>query len=92
MFLCSIGSFALAMVNIAGSRLVLNLKSYAAARHGDRDLTWDDPPLPPSHQITLGIPHFIASHDAEYGVASESFDLEMYSIERECQQLGTRLH
>ncbi|RPD65425.1 hypothetical protein L226DRAFT_530992 [Lentinus tigrinus ALCF2SS1-7] len=82
--------FALAMVNIAGSRLVLNLKSYAAARYGDSDLTWDDPPLPPSHQISLGVPHFTPSRDVEYG--TESFDIELYSIERECQQLGTRLH
>ena len=80
------------MVNIAGSRLVLNLKSYAAARHGDSDLTWDEPQLPPSHQISLGVPRFTASRDVEYGAASESFDLELYSIERECQQLGTRLH
>ncbi|KAH9919487.1 uncharacterized protein BXZ73DRAFT_104959 [Epithele typhae] len=34
--------FALAMVNIAGSRLILNLKAYADARQGgDSDLDWD---------------------------------------------------
>ncbi|RDX54440.1 hypothetical protein OH76DRAFT_962163 [Lentinus brumalis] len=84
--------FALAMVNIAGSRLVLNLKSYAAARHGDSDLTWDDTPLPPSQNISLRMPRFTPSRDLEYGMASESVDLELYSIERDCQQLGTRLH
>ena len=85
-------SFALAMVNIAGSRLVLNLKAYAAARQGDSDLSWDDPPLPPSHQVSIGIPNFSRACDEECGGSEESFDIELYSIERQCQQLGTRLH
>ena len=80
------------MVNIAGSRLVLNLKAYAAARLGDSDLSWDDPPLPPSQQISLGIPYFSRSEDEECGGRDDSFNLELYSIERQCQQLGTRLH
>ncbi|KAI0746705.1 hypothetical protein C8Q80DRAFT_789399 [Daedaleopsis nitida] len=90
--------FALAMVNIAGSRLVLNLKAYAAARNGDSDLTWDEPPFPPSQQISLGIPRFSPDErrdDEECGAERnnwDSFDLELYSIDRECQQLGTRLH
>ena len=84
------------MVNIAGSRLVLNLKSYAAARQGDSDLTWDDPPLPPSHQISLGSPSLArrGGRDAECGGFDEdgSVDIELYSIERHCQQLGSRIH
>ncbi|KAI0765014.1 hypothetical protein C8Q74DRAFT_1205872 [Fomes fomentarius] len=88
--------FALAMVNIAGSRLVLNLKAYAAARQPDSDLTWDEPRLPPSQQVSIGIPDFSRVWDEESrcddGGRDGSFDLELYSIERECQQLGTRLH
>lgn len=88
-------SFALAMVNIAGSRLILNLKAYAAARQRDSDLTWEEPRLPPSQQVSIGVPNFSRASDEESrcdGGRDGFFDLELYSIERECQQLGTRLH
>ena len=83
------------MVNVSGSRLVLNLKEYAAARIGDTDLDWDEPLRTPSQEAVLPIPYFTTAHarsgDEE---SSENFssDLEMYSIERQCQQLGTRIH
>ncbi|EJF63931.1 hypothetical protein DICSQDRAFT_134523 [Dichomitus squalens LYAD-421 SS1] len=88
--------FALAMVNIAGSRLVLNLKEYAATRVGDTDLDWDEPSRTPSREAVLPMPYFTTSHvrsaDGESSELNCSLDLELYSIERECQQLGTRLH
>ena len=83
------------MVNVSGSRLVLNLKEYAATRIGDTDLDWDEPLRTPSQEAVLPIPYFTTGHarsvDEE---SSENFssDLEMYSIERQCQQLGTRIH
>ena len=97
------------MVNIAGSRLVLNLKAYAAARQGgDADLAWDTAasgPLPTPHsdvQFLTELPARsrrsraraqgrVDEEAARSGEAEEPFDLELYSIERECQQLGTRL-
>ncbi|KAI0360730.1 hypothetical protein OH77DRAFT_1517171 [Trametes cingulata] len=86
--------FALAMVNVAGSRLILNLKSYAASRNPDDDLTWDTPSSP-SHRTPVGI-QFIDTHtrsaDEDSIPGTERFDLEMYAIEREYQQIGTRLH
>ncbi|KAI0777635.1 hypothetical protein BD413DRAFT_185228 [Trametes elegans] len=91
--------FALAMVNVAGSRLVLNLKAYAASCNPDDDLTWDDPASPHTPRTpTVGI-RFVddrsrslededsMAHGGESGV----FDLEMYAIEREYQQIGARL-
>ncbi|PIL27445.1 hypothetical protein GSI_10594 [Ganoderma sinense ZZ0214-1] len=96
--------FALAMVNIAGARLVLNLKSYAAARSGDPDLDWDEPtakPLTPTlgPSMSLGAalavpPSTLTAMRTVYSRCSSppgSIDLEMYRIERECQQLGSRL-
>ena len=98
------------MVNIAGSRLVLNLKAYAAARQGgDADLAWDTAApsgaLSTSHsdvQFLTELPARsrrsrarvqgrVDEEAARSGEAEEPFDLELYSIERECQQLGTRL-
>lgn len=83
------------MVNIAGSRLVLNLKEYAAARVGDTDLDWDEPLRTPSQEAVLPIPYFTTGHarsgDEESSEHFSSLDMEMYSIERQCQQLGTRL-
>ncbi|KAI1798281.1 hypothetical protein LXA43DRAFT_21471 [Ganoderma leucocontextum] len=91
--------FALAMVNIAGSRLILNLKAYAATRSGDPDLDWDEPQPPPGPSLSLraalDLPHFTRTPmrpmDGKFSSPIDSLDLEMYSIERECQQLGTRL-
>ncbi|KAM5532115.1 hypothetical protein V8D89_014208 [Ganoderma adspersum] len=96
--------FALAMVNIAGARLVLNLKSYAATRSGDPDLDWDEPTTKPvltpgpasmSLRAALGAPppRLIAMHTVHSKSSSpiDSLDLEMYTVERDCQQLGTRL-
>lgn len=93
-------SFALAMVNIAGARLILNLKAYAASRNPDDDLTWD-----PTHRpaATSPIaPRFRFPSDARGSPTSseaegcyprtDAFDLEMYAIEREDQNIGARLH
>ena len=68
--------------------MVLNLKAYAASR---RSVLSDD--LSP---VSLSLPRFPLQH-ARYPRAPsphspESFvDLELYAIEREYQQLGTRL-
>ena len=114
------------MVNIAGSRLVLNLKAYSAVRYGgDSDLAWDivappgsasaSAPAPPCASgaieacspagdvlVFTSLPPRRARWDAERGEGDGygdrdregwegAFDLEMYAIERECQQLGSRL-
>ena len=112
------------MVNIAGSRLVLNLKAYSAVRYGgDSDLAWDivappgsgsaSAPAPacasgaleacsPAGDVLVftPLPPRRARWDAEHGHGDRdgdwegwegAFDLEMYAIERECQQLGSRL-
>ncbi|KAJ3481481.1 hypothetical protein NLI96_g7629 [Meripilus lineatus] len=85
--------FALAFVNIAGSRLVLNLKTYAA-RNDKGDDEWDTPVTDPS---SLGIspPSPQTPGDIEHGTRNTSggspFDIELYDIEREYQQLGTKI-
>ena len=93
------------MVNIAGARLVLNLKSYAATRSGDPDLDWDEPttkpPLTPAPVPSMSLraalavppPTLIAmrSVDSRYSSPPDSLDLEVYTMERDCQQLGSRL-
>ena len=78
------------MVNVAASRLVLNLKTYAGRkREGSRD--WHvSTPLP---QIApLSPPGLEFESSASNSSSRSEFDLEMYSIERDCQQIGTRLH
>ncbi|KAJ3540978.1 hypothetical protein NM688_g6152 [Phlebia brevispora] len=87
--------FALAIVNITASRMVLNLKSYSASRRRPAVFTdsgfFDQQPsfafiprsLPPSPQLS--------QHHAGSSSPMSSFDLEMYAIEREYQQLGTKL-
>ncbi|EKM53282.1 uncharacterized protein PHACADRAFT_259529, partial [Phanerochaete carnosa HHB-10118-sp] len=80
--------FALAMVNIISSRMVLNLKAYAASRRSIPS----DYLLPASPSMPRSpIPH--ARHPRLLGLRSteSSVDLEIYAIEREYQQLGTRL-
>ncbi len=93
------------MVNIAGARLILNLKSYAATRSGDPDLDWDGPNTKPPFTPTPGLsmslraalaappPTAMAMRTVESKSSShiDSLDLEMYTIERDGQQLGTRL-
>ncbi len=81
-------SFALAMVNLAASRMVLNLKYYAASRrpviHDGTDLTY-----PSILLVSLSPP---SAPVREMSSSNRSaFDAEMYSIEREYQQLGTKL-
>ncbi|OSD07961.1 hypothetical protein PYCCODRAFT_1497769 [Trametes coccinea BRFM310] len=92
--------FALAMVNIAGSRLVLNLKAFAASANPDEDLSWDEPVSPRSpansHYRSVAIrfdDRVRHQYDEESlsGMQSGAFDLELYAIERDSQQLGTRL-
>ncbi|PCH37047.1 hypothetical protein WOLCODRAFT_28900 [Wolfiporia cocos MD-104 SS10] len=85
--------FALAMVNIAGSRLVLNLKGFSASQRSaslptfslyssNAALTRQPPPVSPAKaESTMS--------DFEY--PGEDLDFEMYSIERDSQQLGTKL-
>ncbi|OBZ77824.1 hypothetical protein A0H81_02036 [Grifola frondosa] len=76
--------FALAMVNIAGARLILNLKAFAAAR---RDNTsWET--TSPRSLDCIATAGLFGDSGAPRG---DAVDVEMYSIERECQQLGTRL-
>ncbi|KAI8970541.1 hypothetical protein BD414DRAFT_540824 [Trametes punicea] len=95
--------FALAMVNIAGSRLILNLKAFAASAHPDEDLTWDE--SAPVHTLRRPRNHHRSPVDIRFadddlrsgdeeslaGNDTSMFDLELYAIERECQQLGDRL-
>ncbi|KAI0826672.1 hypothetical protein BC628DRAFT_250289 [Trametes gibbosa] len=88
--------FALAMVNIAGARLVLNLKAYAASSSPDDDLTWDAPSSGhPTRQIRFrfasDLPSPSAGSAEGCSVRTEPFDLEMYVIEREDQHIGARL-
>lgn len=86
--------FTLAMVNVAGARLVLNLKAYAASRSPDDDLTWDPPhwPQPNATTTPVGIRFASESDSIGSGQRTEAFDLEMYAIEREYQHIGTRIH
>ncbi|KAI0674253.1 hypothetical protein C8Q78DRAFT_581610 [Trametes maxima] len=78
--------FALAMVNISGGRLVLNLKAYAASRTPDDDLTWDVSPSRFSRATPIGIRFVDARTDSTggddgvSGTGTEPFDLEMYAI------------
>ncbi|KAH9849414.1 hypothetical protein C2E23DRAFT_391240 [Lenzites betulinus] len=91
--------FALAMVNIAGARLILNLKAYAASRNPDDDLTWDPPhwsaatsPIAPRFRFPSDVRGSPTSSEAEGCYPrTEAFDLEMYAIEREDQNIGARL-
>ncbi|CAL1711026.1 unnamed protein product [Somion occarium] len=84
--------FALAVVNLAGSRMVLNLKSYAASKDPST-VNWGS--LGPSLHTSVPA-HSSARQEVEgdghsSGSTDPPFDLELYSIERESQQLGTRL-
>ncbi|KAI9063695.1 hypothetical protein FKP32DRAFT_1571748 [Trametes sanguinea] len=92
--------FALAMVNIAGSRLVLNLKAFAASANPDEDLSWGEPISPrspaDSHYRSVAIRfndgvRRYGDEESLEGMQTGAFDLELYAIERDCQQLGTRL-
>ena len=91
--------FALAVVNIVAARMVLNLKSFAASRQ--RAMTPDTearipsfafipfsprPLSPPVHFLGIG-----RSNSSMITTPLSSFDLEMIAIEREYQQLGTKL-
>lgn len=92
------------MVNIAGARLVLNLKAYAAARSGDPDLDWEEPniakPIPTSlctpASMSLrtpldDLPPTLIAVRSGLGSCVDSLEFEMRRIEREGKQLGTRL-
>ncbi|KAL6300326.1 hypothetical protein BKA93DRAFT_740658, partial [Sparassis latifolia] len=90
--------FALAMVNVAGSRLVLNLKGYTASRNavdyptGSRSLPYSAVGF--GAGVNFGRGETGPSDDArpdDEESGSIPLDLEMYSIERDCQQLGTKL-
>lgn len=83
------------MVNIAGSRLVLNLKGFSATRSDVDFLSgpWSSSPS----AATFGRSNKSRTRDDGLHVEissetiSRDLDLEMYSIERGCQQLGTKL-
>lgn len=84
--------FALAIVNLVSSRMVLNLKQYAISRRVARSdhLLHTGPSFGPSTPRTpippARWPRPTSSHSTD-----SSIDLELYAIEREYQQLGTRL-
>ncbi|THH23059.1 hypothetical protein EUX98_g8118 [Antrodiella citrinella] len=80
--------FALAMVNVAASRLVLNLKAYAGHKRNPSTVWHVTAPAPPVDRAPQA-----PSPGFEFvSTNTSAFDLEMYDIERSCQQLGTRLH
>ncbi|CCM03457.1 uncharacterized protein FIBRA_05590 [Fibroporia radiculosa] len=82
--------FALAMVNIAGSRLVLNLKGYSASRNS---LAFCSSPYQYSHYSSDVVltPQRAQHEEPTVDLRDDDVDLEMYSMERDCQQLGTKL-
>lgn len=92
-------SFALAMVNIAGSRLVLNLKGFKTSRvsvdfvSASFSIVTSEAALTPPPVKSAPRQRYLESRDAEDldVQCAEELDLEMYSIERDCQQLGTKL-
>jgi len=93
--------FALAAVNIAGSRLVLNLKGFSASRRPDTyHMDAASVPLSPLSPVSpaaynssdcLGRSRGSDRRTEEETSLDTPVDLEMYSIERDCQQLGTKL-
>ncbi|KZT64732.1 hypothetical protein DAEQUDRAFT_732276 [Daedalea quercina L-15889] len=91
--------FALAMVNLAGSRLVLNLKGFKASRcsidfeSASFSIVTSEAALtpPPVKSVPR---HRKARDEEEIQVRDRDdldLDLELYSVERDCQQLGTKL-
>ncbi|KAH9925758.1 uncharacterized protein B0H18DRAFT_365979 [Fomitopsis serialis] len=90
--------FALAMVNIAGSRLVLNLKGFKASRYSV-DFTTTSFSIVTSEAALTPPPVKSARRQrktreeqvADVREDDLDLDLEMYSVERDCQQLGTKL-
>ncbi|GJE92490.1 hypothetical protein PsYK624_086440 [Phanerochaete sordida] len=90
--------FSLAVVNVVSSRMVLNLKAYALKRRSvlsDDDLLNTGPSFGPSTPPTplTSIPTRARRWPRPLTIrsADSSIDLEVYAIEREYQQLGTRL-
>ncbi|KAH9829822.1 uncharacterized protein C8Q71DRAFT_862931 [Rhodofomes roseus] len=90
--------FALAMVNIAGSRLVLNLKGFKASRCSIDSLSFSivssEAALTPPPVKSAPRRQRKARDEEAVPVSvreEEDLDLELYSIERDCQQLGTKL-
>ncbi|KAI0821501.1 hypothetical protein BC629DRAFT_1587759 [Irpex lacteus] len=87
--------FALAMVNIVSSRMILNLKAFAASKRpavstSDSPLTHSPSPFVSYAPSTPRAAYPHRSPDRSPSPTS-TFDLEMYTIEREYQQLGTKL-
>ncbi|KIP11321.1 hypothetical protein PHLGIDRAFT_28016 [Phlebiopsis gigantea 11061_1 CR5-6] len=83
--------FPLAVVNIVASRMVLNLKAFAASkRPASTDIyTSYRPRRFVSHLASAPLGRFPQPRSSLS--PESSIDLEMYAIEREYQQLGTRL-
>lgn len=83
-------SFALAAINIVASRMVLNLKAFAASRRPAENAqsTYRSRPFV-SYAPERPQGRYIRQHSS---LSPDPYiDLELYSIEREYQQLGTRL-
>lgn len=81
------------MVNIVSSRMVLNLKHFAASQ---RQVYTDDSSRSyPSVSFVSYTPspasHPVSSRPPNSPSPASTFDLEMYSIERDYQQLGSRM-
>lgn len=77
------------MVNVAGSRLVLNLRGFNARNSVDLmsfSMFSSDAALTTPRRQSPPVDEGVSSEDPEGDI-----DLEMYSIERDCQQLGTKL-
>ncbi|KAK7691476.1 hypothetical protein QCA50_004875 [Cerrena zonata] len=87
--------FALAVVNIAGSRMVLNLKSYAASQSfSGLTSSWGN--ITPSTTVRFPATYVSAQRPDPIGTKSsrsyvDLVDLEMHAIERDNQQVGTRM-
>ncbi|KAI0087180.1 hypothetical protein BDY19DRAFT_995255 [Irpex rosettiformis] len=87
--------FALATVNIVASRMVLNLKAFAASKRPV--VSTSDSPIafPPTSFFSYApsTPRAVHSHRSLYRSPppTSTFDLEMYTIGREYQQLETKL-
>lgn len=84
-------SFALALVNIVASRMALNLKAYAASKRPVSQRS--RPSTYPSFAFVSASVRPLPRYPAHEQMSSDdpSLDLEMYMIERDYQQIGTRL-
>lgn len=79
------------MVNIVASRMILNLKAYAASKRPGR-YSGASAALPSLAFVSYPSIHLNRYPRPRPSESAESeIDLELYAIEREYQQLGSRL-